>query len=838
MNAKFTLLFLTLFLLVFGFNCAVGSNKNNKAFQNDSIQAEGTILLDSDLIIHPIQNLVQQKISYCAPQSGSVFVVWVTENYPLEESVLWNDGTKLTDGLLYTPLENRGDTFYIQLKVPYGARLQYNFWITKGKNGHYQDFWDQQSSGKITVTGSSPVFKNAVYSTVEAKKVVRTIDLGWIILALLIVVFVLLRRIYKKFNGTKLKVSHVEKVLFTGISLLVFHALARAEIIGVNLFRILLHPGGILKIIKAGSGDFLFVSGLVILFLLPLLLVKGNRIKTMVYRIFIVLAVFSTLVAFINIAVVVYLGKPFTYQWLYYADFLESNDAKVALQENLSLFIGFNLSAYCISMLVFSGILFYLYRLLKLRKLVWKIGISLVLVVMAVLIIMSTKTKETWTKGQSENAIMVMSYSVLTANSGSSFFFSEIQSDTVVFNPAESTKYEKPLVISGGEKVKNVLFIILESAGAVYFDGYGGTYQLSPNLEKYAKQALRFEQVYAHAPATNRSLVSILGSMYPHISYQSLTQEVPTLQQPSISTVLKNNGYRTSFFSSANLNFQNCKQFLSYRNFDCVEDFSGIECKDEFRLERSDYIEGDGIDDMCLADRLISWIDEDTTQNFFSMIWTVQGHYPYFFGQEEEDFGVSNYNFNRYLNCLKYNDKMVGKVMLALEERGISDNTLVVVVGDHGEAFGQHKQYGHGTALYEENLKVPLYFINPVLFHGETKNDIAALKDIAVTTLSILGMEIPETWHGRDLISTVSSEAFFFAPWSDYLFGYRKNNMKYIFNETHNTVEIYDLNTDPNEKLNLFPAVKQEELDFARKRMAAWVQYQNQFVKQIGKGTD
>jgi hypothetical protein len=99
-------------------------------------------------------------------------------------------------------------------------------------------------------------------------------------------------------------------------------------------------------------------------------------------------------------------------------------------------------------------------------------------------------------------------------------------------------------------------------------------------------------------------------------------------------------------------------------------------------------------------------------------------------------------------------------------------------------------------------------------------------------------LEIPETWQGRDLIRTVSNEAFFFAPWSDYLFGYRKNNMKFIFNETRSTVEIYDLEADPNEKLNLFPSVKQEELDYARKRVAAWVQYQNQFVKQLREGGD
>jgi arylsulfatase A-like enzyme len=156
-----------------------------------------------------------------------------------------------------------------------------------------------------------------------------------------------------------------------------------------------------------------------------------------------------------------------------------------------------------------------------------------------------------------------------------------------------------------------------------------------------------------------------------------------------------------------------------------------------------------------------------------------------------------------------------------------------VVVGDHGEAFGQHKQYGHGTAIYEENMKVPLYLINPVLFNGKRKNDIAGMKDLAPTALSILNIEIPEIWQGRNILTTSSDEAFYFAPWSDYLFGYRKGSMKYIFNETRNTVEIYDLSTDPAEKSNLYHQMGNEHLNDIRLRVAEWVQYQDKFVKKL-----
>lgn len=833
MNKIAVLLLISFIFLGFGNDCAAVLVSGENTVQEEESSKGILVRQEPDSEKMLTENLVQQKIFYYAPNSGEVFLVWRTEKKPEEESVFWNSNTILTDSLLYTPLEMRGDTFFIQLNVPKGSTLYYNFWITKNRAGHYQDYWDLQSSGIKAVDTLNPVVKNAVYSKGEISKSPRTIDFGWKIFVMLSIFFIALHLVLKK-NGINISgKSYTEKVLVLGLSLLFFHAIARAEIIQVNLLKIYLHPGLIFNITKAGFDDFIFVAWFVTLFALLLSFLKNVRLKKAVYRIFIGLAICFTLAAFVNISTVIYFGKPFTYQWLYYADFLGSNDAKVALQSNLTFLVIINLVAFCLSMLVFSAILFYVFRLLTTRKIIGYVSFSSIGILTVVLVFMADKTKKNWTEGQAENAVLSMARSIIAANYSSSFFFSENKEETNKFNPAESATLEKPFVDVNQGEVKNVLFIILESAGAAYFDAYGGTYNLSPNLNKYAAQALKFEQAYAIAPATNRSLVSILGSMYPHISYQSLTQEAPDVEQPGLSSVLKKEGYRTSFFSSANLNFQNCKQFLSYRNFDNVEDFATIKCSDKFVLESNNFIEGDGIDDMCLAERFTTWIDEDTTKNFFSILWTVQGHYPYFFGKKEENFGVSNYIFNRYLNCLKYNDELIGRVMNTLEERGIAKKTLVVVVGDHGEAFGQHRQYGHGTAIYEENLKVPLYFINPVLFHGETKEDIALIKDLATTTLSVLGIKKPETWQGRDLINTLSDEAFFFAPWSDYLFGYRKNKMKYIFNETRGTVEVYNLKTDPGEHEDISASAGKEDIDFARKRISAWVLYQNRFVDKI-----
>ncbi|NNL15028.1 MAG: sulfatase [Flavobacteriaceae bacterium] len=824
MNTKCLFLIITIISFFSGCHHEYSSDKNTKILAIDSLPSLPT---------H--HSILEKEINYIAPQSGSVYLVWNIENLPLDELVALNDNTKLNKGKLYTPMSAIRDTFKIKLNVPQNYTFNYSFWITKNRQGHYIDYWDSKSHGRMQVSDDDPIIKKANYSKVETKTESKLLSKGWLALIFFTGVFSLLYLIEKKWLIHIKAPSHFETIVFLGISLILLQALARSEIVGINPLSYTNNPKLIVKIIRASFSDFSFVASITIVFGLVGLWIKNVKIKNALNLLFILFAIFIIIVAFVNITTVILLGKPFTYQWLYYSDFLGSDEAKTALQENISLSIIVNLVAYCISLFLLAKILHGTYKLLTAKKNLKYITLSLLSLTMMVLLFFSFKTDVNWTKGKSENAITSFVNSMMKANSNSYFFDTEITADEETFDPAKSTPLKTPLIDSYHHQVKNVLFIVLESAGATYFDAYGGGFELSPNLNKYAKQTLIFDQMYTHTPSTNFSLVSILGSMYPIISFKSITQENPEIDHPTMSSVLKNNGYRTSFFTSADLRFQNCNNYLAHRGFDNVEDFSMIKCDNQFHLDHAKFTEGNGMDDLCLADRLSRWLDLNTDQNFFSMLWTVQGHYPYFFEEEEQDYGVSNLSFNRYLNCLKRNDELIGLVMQLLEERGLVSSTLLVVTGDHGEAFGQHSQYGHATGIYEENLKVPLYLINPILFNGERVKDIAGMKDLATTVLPIIGVDTPEIWQGRNLLSTTSNEAFYFAPWSDYLFGYRNDHMKYIFNETENTVKVYNLKNDPKELTNLYNNKMNVELINARHKVSAWVQFQDNYINQILK---
>ncbi|MDN3663828.1 LTA synthase family protein [Algibacter miyuki] len=805
--------------------CARAHEANNTEILSNFEVTHSNTSNDSSALL----NTITKEIIYHAPESGNVNFVWGVEGFSNSELLSLNKNTKLLQGKLYTPMVLTQGVFKVSITLKKNEVIYFGFWITKNKSGVYTDFWDWKYNKTITFDKDTPITIEANYNLPQQKLNSAIITNGWIVLITLSILLLIVYFTVKKTHKYYPPVSVFSKILFLSLSMGLLHVMARAEIIGLHPKTLYTSPNNIFKLVKASTSDLLYVALFTTLFLSLFVIFKRKKnLTNTIYNICIGLAFLSVLIAFINITTVIYIGQPFNYEWLYYSDFLGSEDAKSALQQNLSVSIIFNLLALGLSLIVLQNIFKHLYPILLKDKKI-KRTIIIVSSILAGFLFYQTKQAETIKdKGKTDNAILAMVSSFAKNDSDASFFSMELSDIDKTFIPNAGKQSITALDSSKINPIKNVIYIILESTGSKYFDLYGGAYQINPNLNKYANQALIFNNMYAHAPATNKSLTSILGGIYPNISYKSLTQEKPDFNHPTLSSILKNNGYATSFFSSANLDFLKSNTFLSYRGFDVVKDYRAINCSNQFK--QNAYTEGDGIDDLCLAEQFELWLDEIDSKNFFSVLWTVQAHYPYFFSKEEIDFGVNNIEFNRYLNIIKHNDEMIGRILNVLKEKQLDKSTLVVVTGDHGEAFGQHQQYGHASDIYEENLRVPLLFINPELFSGQRTDDIASLKDLSTTTLSILDIDTPKTWQGRDLINTTHDEAFFFAPWSDYLFGYRKGKMKYIFNESTGHIEVYDLNLDPNETTNIINTTTPKAILHARTRIAAWVQHQSDFV--------
>ena len=774
--------------------------------------------------------IIKKEIIYISPGSGQVNLVWGINGWEIPDSLEKNNATNIK-GILYTSLVKDKGAFRASVFIPFGATLDFVFQTTLTNKNEGVDIWDNNGAEGIdyhfVVTDEEPIVIEANFYSKKAGTGLN--DRAWIILglSLFIPLIFICFRYFKKVP--EVNVSYSNRLMILALSLFFFHILTRFEIIAhfpQNSFEFVSYYK---QVLAASLHDLAYITLLSVVFLIPIIFLKIKRNQRIFFYVFCFLAAVSVAISILNIAAVHYLGRPFNYQWLYYSGFLGSTEAKNAVMKTGIFEIIRTILILCAAMFFMAYSLVLLLNQLSSRiKPVYFMAV-LLLPLPLITLYQSTKSDDKFGLGKTENPVSSFFMSMVSSYLNPSLFEIDIPP---AYKYTEKKDSGKVIMGAPSSGIKNVLLIVLESAGAEYFDLFGGKYSISPNMNKLASNAILFDQAYASSPATNKSLVSILCSRYPWLSYKSLTQEVPDFNSPSLSSVLHHAGYKTSYFTSADSRFQNGHVFLSYRDFDRVEDFAKIKCEQQFTFKNSTFTNGNGMDDSCLVNRFERWLEEVGENPFFTMLWTNQAHYPYFVAGEEIDYGVESPDFNRYINALHHYDDVIGGLYKVLKKNNLDSNTLVVIVGDHGEAFGRHKQFGHATKLYEENIKAPLLFIHPN-FTASRDSTICELKDIASTILPILGFKNPEMWQGRNLLETNNDEAFYFAPWSEYLFGYRKKNKKFIFDETNKRIEVFDLKTDINESNNLFEKYSSEELNGIRYRLASWVQYQDSVVKKL-----
>lgn len=572
--------------------------------------------------------------------------------------------------------------------------------------------------------------------------------------------------------------------------------------------------------IAASFYDLVFIGSVTAVAIALLYLARPSRIaRILVAVLFYVVIMASLAWGFANINLVKTLGEPFTFQWLVYGDFLQNADARSAMSD------AFNLRDFSILWGAILGVILLGYLTARvwrqLSQTAHRFVLGAIVLVVGVAAVGSGYHVEAGALpvNKLQNPVVHFVESVLLSptpvvlSMPANPNFPDVAS--VGERPPETSTFKAP----DPSPIKNVLVYIMESVPAKYIEPYGGKYAVTPNIKAYAKDAIRFDDIYAHAPSTNYTLFSLFSSLYNDISYYGMTGSNPYLKLDSLSNMLAKNGFRTAFFWSADSRFQRVDEFLLNKGFDVIQDFRGQACDlPTYKLSTDDWKNADYNNDLCTAQSTINWIDQDPNKPFFAMMFTAMTHYPY---QVTLDPNASSQSgtagpvqlvhysddekFNSYLNALRIGDMAFGKILDSLKQSGRLDSTLVVVLGDHGEAFGEHGTFSHASAIYEENVHIPLMFINKNLFHGETDTKIGGIIDIAPTIFDILGLKMPSQWQGRSLFSTDRpNKTFFFAPWRGVQFGYREDDRKVIFNANTGKIEVYDLKSDPGETKNLF----------------------------------
>ncbi|HEY7473770.1 MAG TPA: sulfatase [Vicinamibacterales bacterium] len=337
----------------------------------------------------------------------------------------------------------------------------------------------------------------------------------------------------------------------------------------------------------------------------------------------------------------------------------------------------------------------------------------------------------------------------------------------------------------------NVVIVILESTAAQYLAGYGAKDDATPNLTAFGRQSILFEHAYAVYPESIKGLFALLCARSPALDVPVDAHAAASCD--SLPHLLGANGYRTGLFHSGRFMYLGMNELLARQGFGTLEDAGAIggNLKSSF-----------GVDEPSVVARMLSWIDaRPAAQKFLLVYAPVAGHHPYA-SPEAGPFGAGD-ELGMYRNALHYGDRSLGVLLDGLRARGLAEETLLVVFGDHGEAFGQHGgNFGHSSFIYEENVRVPLVIGRVAGMGGVTGlrvKRLASVIDIAPTILDLLGLPPARLHEGTSLLEPRDRMALFYTDYTLGLLGLRDGCWKLIHEIESRRSRLFDVCADPGE---------------------------------------
>ncbi len=345
----------------------------------------------------------------------------------------------------------------------------------------------------------------------------------------------------------------------------------------------------------------------------------------------------------------------------------------------------------------------------------------------------------------------------------------------------------------------NLLLVTLDTTRADRLGCYGYPGAKTPNIDSMCRKGVQFLNAYCPVPLTCPSHCSILTGTTP--VYHQVRNNGSYYLSPEIQTlaeVLKTNGLKTSAFVSS---FTVDSRFGLDQGFDTYDDLL------------SPNLAYKGLNSERRAEAVYSsfsrWLEENGASHFFSWVHFFDPHIPY----DPPSPYREEFQENPYDGEIAYMDFYVGKIVRKLEELGLLEKTLVVLAGDHGEAFGEKQEVWHGVFIYESTMRVPLIFCCAEnLPAGDRIEARVRLIDLMPTVLDMMNIAVPEEIQGVSLLPYIERkkkqdlstyiESYYPREnygWSE-LVGLIDGSWKYI---QAPKPELYNLSLDPGEEHNL-----------------------------------
>lgn len=366
----------------------------------------------------------------------------------------------------------------------------------------------------------------------------------------------------------------------------------------------------------------------------------------------------------------------------------------------------------------------------------------------------------------------------------------------------------------------SLVLVLLESTSDQYLFADGDWRY--PNLRRMASVGLRFPNYYAPAGHSNPAVHAALSSLRLLPSEAWWQPETANPTAKSIPFVLAEHGYNAALFMSGCFNFFFDGPLFRGMGWTACQD--GDELAALYGIPREEREpQGGSIDDAVLLAHALRWIDQRTAERrpFLALLYTGVPHTPYAFcaqGPHAIHADEQPTPQQSYANQLAYADIQIGRLFDHLSETGFFDHGFLVITADHGEAFGQHPgNYIHGAELYQENVRVPMLIVNPRRIKPGSCDTPGSHLDLAPTLLELVGLPPAAPMEGTSLLSQEGPEMVLLVSALDAVsFGLVDGPYKYIYRAAERRSELYRLDHDPGEKIDL--AKVQPELTAAYRR--------------------
>jgi arylsulfatase A-like enzyme len=397
----------------------------------------------------------------------------------------------------------------------------------------------------------------------------------------------------------------------------------------------------------------------------------------------------------------------------------------------------------------------------------------------------------------------------------------------------------------------NVILLTIDTLRADVLGCYGQPKTLSPNIDRLAASGIVFEQAITGGSWTQAAFPAMLTSTYPGLFGGCLGRLSP--ERPSPIDILAASGYATAGFST-NPHLSRATGYdRGFRHFsDLVPDetdprLRGV--KGGQRLLQNPLFQrlATGLGQPMrparlyrsaadVTDQLGHWA-EQARQPFFAWAHYMDMHWPYHLeetltrpgdvARAWQDLAVMNgrSNYKRdgaitaaqqrrfmslYEAALRYLDGHIGRLLDRLARLGCDDNTILIVVADHGEEFLEHDRWGHWESnLFDEILRVPLVIRIPGQRHAQSIRRQVRLLDLMPTVLELCGCPMPPNLMGSSLVPLLTGREDQYPgdvalsemrrdPW--HRIAVRTETFKLIWdNKCPEQPALYDLRQDPRE---------------------------------------